>query len=327
MKVQAEFIQIPKPSDDAEEFPLPVAKPSHLSGLRVLSKIHESRFPVFLVYSTDLQKNFALKIFPFKDEKPHSAYENEAQFRRLSHPNIVQMVQCVEKQKSSLGAQKFHSSCILMELATYGDFADLVVKHSLYVDEILARTFFHHLIEGLQYLHAHNIGHMDLKLENLLLGDDMLLKIADFDLSCNANINHKYGKGRGTCNYRAPEVKQKNCFFPKAADIYSAGIILFTLVTGGFPGVEDSIVEGHNLFDMMISGNERFWAAHASIHRTGFDYNDDFKKLFIGMIRASPQDRMTIEDVKRTKWYQGRAYSQDELRVRLAELGIGHTNC
>jgi serine/threonine protein kinase len=323
MKVQAEFVRIPQPRDDIEDFPLIPAKTPLLAGLKVLNKIHESRFPVFLVYSSHHQCNLALKIFPFKDEEPQISYKTEAQFRVLNHPHIVKMVHCAEKQRSSIGAQKFNASCILMELASHGDFADLLVKYNFYTDEILARTFFHHLIEGVEYLHKRNIGHMDLKLENLLLGDDLKLKIADFDLSCEANNQTKYNKGRGTCNYRAPEIKTKNCYDPKAADLYSVGIILFTLVTGGFPGVEDSIVEGYNLFEMMIAGNEMFWAAHAQIHKGGISFDAEFKKLFMGMVTADTEMRFTVENVKKSKWYQGRIYTEDELAARLSEFGVG----
>jgi serine/threonine protein kinase len=322
MKVQAQFVKTPQPSDDTEDIPQLSTSPSPLSGLRVLAKLHESRFPVFLVYSSYHEKNFALKIFPFKDEKPNASYQNEAQFRVLSHPNIVKMVKCVEKQKSSIGAEKFHSSCILMELATHGDFADLLVQHNLSVDKVLARTFFHQLIEGLEYLHTQNIGHMDLKLENLLLGDDLSLKIADFDLSCNANSTHKYIKGRGTSNYRAPEVKNKTCLLPEAADIYSCGIILFTLMSGEFPGTEDTIIQGFNLHDMMIAGNSAFWDAHSKVHRGGLVFDEDFKKMFFAMVHAAPQDRASIEELKKLKWYNGRVYSHDELKVRLSELGV-----
>jgi len=323
MKVQAQFIKTPQPSDETEDVPQLTSSPTPLSGLRVITKLHESRFPVFLVYSPVQEKKYALKIFPFKDEQPIANYHNEAQFKPLSHKNIVKMVQCVDKQRSSLGAQKFHSSCILMELATNGDFADLLVNHNLNVDEVLARTFFHHLIEGLEYLHGHNIGHMDLKLENLLLGDDYHLKIADFDLSCNANSTHKYTKGRGTSNYRAPEVISKTCLLPIQADIYSAGIILFTLMSGGFPGTENTIIEGYNLHDMMIARNSTFWEAYSRVNRGGTVFSDDFKQLFLAMVRASPQDRVSIQDLKKMKWYQGKVYSIEELKVRLTELGVG----
>jgi len=80
----------------------------------------------------------------------------------------------------------------------------------MYGDKKLCRTFFHQLIDGIEYLHSQNLAHMDLKLENLVLGDDFKLKIIDFDLaiSLTDEKNDQYG-GAGTKNYRAPEVRAK----------------------------------------------------------------------------------------------------------------------
>lgn len=129
---------------------------------------------------------------------------------------------------------------------------------------------------------------MDLKLENLLLDHDLKLKIADFDLSCQTNQTIRYERGRGTANYRAPEVKSKSCYSPKAADVYSAGIILFTFISGGFPGVEDTAVEGFNLYDLMLKNDPNFWTAHSTIHKTEM-FSKDFKELFFKMVHSSPE--------------------------------------
>ncbi|RYZ75841.1 MAG: hypothetical protein EOP04_32805, partial [Proteobacteria bacterium] len=73
--------------------------------------------------------------------------------------------------------------------------------------------------------------HLDLKLENLLLGENFTLKIADFDLA--------YVKGdtrvctRGTKFYRSPELMEQRCSNMEAADMYAAGIILFVFKTAG----------------------------------------------------------------------------------------------
>jgi len=75
------------------------------------------------------------------------------------------------------------ASCIAMEYAPYGDFCDIIASYAIYDDEILIRTFFHHLIEGMKYLHERKISHLDIKLDNLLLGEDFNLKLTDFDLS------------------------------------------------------------------------------------------------------------------------------------------------
>jgi serine/threonine protein kinase len=207
-----------------------------------------------------------------------------------------------------------------MEYAPYGDFADLVLEKKIHKDEILSRTFFHHLIEGTEYLHSKGMAHMDLKLENLLLGEDYKLKIADFDLSYIEG--DKEVRSRGTCHYRAPEVLNKCTRIPKRADLYSLGIILFIFKTGGFPCLEDVLIEGHNLNELMLNDDSQFWKVHKKIQNKNVVLDQDFKDLFMSLVKRNSSKRASLEDIKKSKWYNGPIYRDCEMVSRLAELCI-----
>lgn len=105
---------------------------------------------------------------------------------------------------------------------------------------------------------------MDLKSENMVVGDDFQLKVIDFDFSISADS--KTLMGHGTKNNRAPELKGDEVENARAADIYSAGIFLFTLVTGSFPYIEDCKIEGKDLFNLMTNAPEEFWNSHKKYH-------------------------------------------------------------
>jgi len=75
------------------------------------------------------------------------------------------------------------------------------------------------------------VAHLDLKLENLLLGDDYGVKIADFDLSYKEGDSKI--KSKGTAIYGSPEILEGSCTEPMAADLYSLGLVLLLLATGG----------------------------------------------------------------------------------------------
>jgi len=197
-----------------------------------------------------------------------------------------------------------------MELACC-DFTDFITRFKIARDEQLFRTYFHQLIEGLEHLHSNGVCHMDLKTENLLLSEDFLLKISDFDLA------YKKGdgavRGQGSTNFRAPEVKALNCTNPEKADIYSAGIILFTLRTGYLPYFEDENLHGYDLFDLMLNNTDSFWIAHRIIGRSVGKFSEDFKKLFISMTKKEPEQRASLKEIKESEWYRGPTYSQEEL--------------
>jgi len=111
---------------------------------------------------------------------------------------------CNPEKDINLGDKKQKISYIVITLAPYGDFLDLIIHYRVPFDEILVRTYFHQLIEGLEYLHESGVCHLDIKTENLLLGADFKLKITDFDLSYIAG-DEKI-KSFGTKFFRAPEL-------------------------------------------------------------------------------------------------------------------------
>ncbi|PPR85582.1 hypothetical protein GOBAR_AA35109 [Gossypium barbadense] len=86
----------------------------------------------------------------------------------------------------------------------------------------------------MQYLHSQGILHRDLKSENLLLGEDMCVKVADFGISC---LESQCGSAKGftgTYRWMAPEmIKEKH--HTKKVDVYSFGIVLWELLTALTP--------------------------------------------------------------------------------------------
>jgi len=205
-------------------------------------------------------------------------------------------------------------------------FFDFISKHGEKFDEKLIRSFFRQLIDGIEYLHETGIAHLDLKPENLLLGANFNMKIADFDLS------HVKGDAkilsRGTKFYRGPELFQSSSTTinelktPFAADIYSAGIILFILKSGGiYPHSEGNPIEGVDFAKLMYSDNEKFWKKHMEIQEKNEAFFDmDFKELFNAMTKFNPEDRMTLREIKKTKWYNGPVYTPFDFERKMKEV-------
>jgi len=232
--------------------------------LTIVKKLNKAKFPVFLSYSPSANQYFAMKVFPFNNNKMSPYFVNDARFAALDHINVISIVHYEAEREAVIEDAYRKISYTVMELAPYGDFFDVLMTHKIRFDEKLARTYFHQLIEGLEYLHSNTVSHLDLKLENLLLGNHFILKIADFD---QAHVkNQEAVTTKGTVCYRAPELILSNCKSPEAADIYSAGIILFLFKTGGIlPHSEHQKYKGLDLFNLMSSNNRVFWEKHCQI--------------------------------------------------------------
>ena len=71
--------------------------------------------------------------------------------------------------------------------------------------------------------------HRDLKLENILVDENMNLKVADFGFATFKHVN-KLQSYRGTMTYMAPEIKEGKTYDGRQIDIFSTGVILFIIV-------------------------------------------------------------------------------------------------
>lgn len=282
--------------------------------LVIFKELNKAKFSVLGAYSPSLHQNFAVKIFPYQNNQVNPYFLKEAYFMQFNHPNLISITDCRIEQVIPTEVGYLQISCIVMELAPFGDFFDIIMTRQIKFSEQLARTFFHELVEGIEYLHSKGSAHLDLKLENLLLGEDFKLKIADFDTA------YIYGQtqvqSKGTKSYRAPEILNCECKDPQAADIYSMGVILFIFkCQGKLPYKEQTSSKGVDFLHLLKNDKSQFWEKQREIQRRENSFfSQDFKDLFEGMMETDPTKRTTIYEIKNSTWYKGPTLSKEEIQ-------------
>ena len=144
-------------------------------------QLGSGKFKVFHAYLAFEEAEYAIKTFP-TDKASKASYQREKEILAcIKHKNIINYVQDIKLK----GLENLNANFLLMEYAPYGTFYELVLNKAL-TEEKLIRTYFHQLVNGVEYLHSQGIAHADLKLDNILMGEEYVLKIIDFDQSQRA---------------------------------------------------------------------------------------------------------------------------------------------
>lgn len=88
----------------------------------------------------------------------------------------------------------------------------------------------------MKYLHAHRVIHRDLKLGNLFINEDMMIKIGDFGLATKLEFEGQRKRTIcGTPNYIAPEILDGKDGHSYEVDTWAIGVILYTMLVGKPP--------------------------------------------------------------------------------------------
>lgn len=146
------------------------------------------------------------------------------------------------------------------------------------------RHFMHQIITGMLYLHSHGILHRDLTLSNLLLTNDMNIKIADFGLATQLRMPHeKHYTMCGTPNYISPEIATRSAHGLES-DVWSLGCMFYTLLVGKPPFDTDTV---KNTLNKVVLAD---YEMPAFLSREAQD-------LIYKLLRKNPADRLSLSSV------------------------------
>ena len=228
-------------------------------------------------------EEFAIKILnknKIKIKMKNSIFKENEIITRFNHINVVYVFEILEDTENYY---------IIMEYCKHGELFDYIVKNEKLTEEE-SSIFFYQLINGIEYIHSKGISHRDLKPENLLLAENKILKIIDFGLSHEFEGDELLKTKCGSPSYAAPEIICCPYYDGFKVDIWCCGIILYAMLCGYLPFEGD---DNNLLFQNILNCEPELP-----------DFLSELSKdIILLILNPDPETRITIEEIKRHKFY------------------------
>uniref|UniRef100_A0A8C4ZP10 non-specific serine/threonine protein kinase n=1 Tax=Gadus morhua TaxID=8049 RepID=A0A8C4ZP10_GADMO len=196
----------------------------------------------------------------------------------LRHPNIIRFFEVFESRDKIV---------IVMEYASRGELYDYVHEHRR-LSEAQARDIFRQITSAVHYCHKNGVVHRDLKLENILLDQDLNVKLADFGLSNRYQKNSHLQTFCGSPLYASPEIVKGLPYLGPEVDCWALGVLLYALVYGSMP------------FDAASHAALTEQIAAGRYHKP--NPPSDACALIDWLLAVRVEERATVEDVANHWW-------------------------
>lgn len=177
---------------------------------------------------------------------------------------------------------------MLFEYVSGGQLLDYIIQHGS-LREHHARKFARGIASALQYLHANNIVHRDLKIENIMISTSGEIKIIDFGLSNLFDNRKQLHTFCGSLYFAAPELLKASPYMGPEVDVWSFGVVLYVLVCGKVP-FDD---ENSSVLHEKIKQGKVEYPQHLSI---------EVISLLSKMLVVEPKRRATLKQVVEHHW-------------------------
>jgi len=268
---------------------------------------------VYLVKDLRDNKEYAAKLFnEFGDD-----YQNEIEMnKKISEINNSSFVKYKTSSVGFLnqGPKKELTAYIIFEFASKGNIFSYIRSNGTGLSEKNCKFLFAKILKVVKTLHDLGICHRDLKLENFVFdGEDFTVKLIDLAFSTVIPLN-KYGKkklvkgGYGTKEYAAPEIYRDDPYNGEKVDIFSLGVILFTLKTCCYGFKSSKYDPRTNNLEKKLYGfikekkYQDYWnILDKAINKVG-NLSEEFKNLYLRLVAFNPNERPTIEEIYNHEW-------------------------
>ncbi|XP_074468340.1 serine/threonine-protein kinase TAO1 [Sebastes fasciatus] len=232
-------------------------------------------------FARDIRTNevVAIKKMSYSGKQSNEKWQDiikEVKFlQRIRHPNSIEYKGCYLRE---------HTAWLAMEYCL-GSASDLLEVHKKPLQEVEIAAITHGALQGLAYLHSHNMIHRDVKAGNILLTEPGQVKLADFG---SASIASPANSFVGTPYWMAPEVilAMDEGQYDGKVDIWSLGITCIELAERKPP-----------LFNMNAMSALYHIAQNESPTLQSSEWTDYFRNFIDSCLQKIPQDRPHSDDM------------------------------
>lgn len=207
----------------------------------------------------------------------------------LKHENIVNIIAFETGQRHAR---------LYLEWVAGGSLADNIKRFP--IDETLARHYVRQILQGLAFLHDHNVIHRDIKPKNILIDHRGVLKLTDFGLSRHLDSMHDRTRAQGTPVYMAPECVRGQ--FSVGSDIWAVGATLSEMLTKALPWshIDPQIFSNQ----MALLYHIASFQGHANHHPTiPSDVSTECQEFLKTCFAAIPKDRTSCVELLQHPWF------------------------
>ncbi len=183
---------------------------------------------VWQVRHKALGKDFAMKIIEKSYNcKPKEILNEINILKQLDNINIMKLHEVIKTDKFNYLIMEYIDGISLLEIIKNEK------KH--YLEEKRALKIFIQIVKAIEYCQSKNICHRDIKLENILTLKNDIIKLIDFGFAVKTNKETFQTLLCGSPSYMAPEIVKKEKYIAQYSDIWSLGVLLYSMLFGRFP--------------------------------------------------------------------------------------------
>jgi len=190
-------------------------------------------------------------------------------------PGVVQIIECFDMGDCF--------AIVLENDGCYKDLFDIIVEKGK-LEETLSRNLFEQVVEAVMMCHRRGVLHRDIKDENIVINTKtMQARLIDFGSGCSLRDNF-YLSFEGTPLYAPPEWLENKRYRAEDITVWELGILLFDMVCGNIPFMEDrQIIEG-----------KLEWMA---------DVSWELRDLTERCLSHDPKERIALKDILKHPWF------------------------